>query len=157
MSKDKKIVIAHYFMAKSKKSGRKDFTNKKLQKLIFYAQAWNLVFNNEKIINDKFEAWIHGAAIPSLYRHYKKFGFSQIDEKYEDEEFDTLTEKEKTLLDEIWEVYGKYDADYLELLNHSEEPWQKARQNSTPFEPSRAVISEKDMKSYYGDKLGKVS
>lgn len=152
---DKTVIIAHYFMTKSKEAKRKDFTNKKLQKLMFYAQAWSLVLNKKRLIDDKFEAWVHGAAIPALYRRYKDFAFNPIDEEFDAKEFDSLTDTEKQLLDEVWSVYGKYDANYLELLNHSEEPWQNARQNVSPFESSDAVISETDMKRFYGAKLGR--
>lgn len=151
---DKKIIIAHYFMAKSREQGRTDFTNKKLQKLMFYAQAWSLVLNNQPIIDDKFEAWIHGAAIPALYRVYKDYGWSNITEAFDTSEFSQLTNEERELLDDVWTVYGQnYDADYLELLNHSEEPWQKARQDVAPFESSNAEISEAVMKEFYGRKL----
>lgn len=153
---DKKIVVAHYLMAKNAAEKRKGFTNKKLQKLMFYSQAWSLVLNDKKLIDDKFEAWVHGAAIPSLYGHYKRFGFGDIQENFDKAEFASLGEDEKKLIDMVWAVYGKYDADYLELLNHSEEPWQAARQNVSSFESSSAEISEEDMKRFYGEKLGKV-
>lgn len=150
---DRKIVIAHYLMAKNRAEQRKGFTNKKLQKLMFYAQAWSLVLNDKKLIDDKFEAWIHGAAIPALYGRYKKFGFNDISEDFDESEFSVLDAKDKEILDLVWEVYGKYDADYLEVLNHSEAPWQKARQNTSPLKSSNAVISEEEMKRYYGEKL----
>jgi uncharacterized phage-associated protein len=152
---DKAIVVAHYFMAKSRKSKRSDFSNKKLQKLLYYAQAWSLVLRDKKLLNDRFEAWIHGAAIPAVYRHYKPYGFNNIEEDFDESEFSSLSDDEKRLLDEVWNIYGKYDADYLELLNHSEEPWQKARENISPFEPSAAKISETEMKLFYGAKLKK--
>ena len=150
---DKAIVVAHYFMAKSKADGRRDFTNKKLQKLLYYAQAWNLAIHNKPLLKDKFEAWIHGAALPAIYRRYKQFGFEQIDEEYDEKEFDLLSSQEKELLDEVWEIYGKYDPDYLEAINHSEKPWQEARQDLVMNERSTAKISEKLMKEYYAQKL----
>lgn len=153
---DKKIVVAHYFMAKNIADKKEGFTNKKLQKLLFYSQVWSLVLNDKKLIDDKFEAWVHGAAIPSLYGRYKKFGFGEIHEDFDEAEFSILDDADRRLIDMIWSVYGKYDADYLELLNHSEEPWQNARQGVSPFESSSAEISEKDMKRFYGEKLGKV-
>lgn len=150
---DKTIVVAHYFMAKNKKSKKGDLSNKKLQKLLYYAQAWSLVLHPKKLLSDKFEAWIHGAAIPAVYRRYKDFGYSNISENYDESEFDTLSDTEKKLLDEVWQIYGKYDADYLELLNHSEYPWQNARKSLSPFVSSNTEISEKDMKQFYGGKL----
>jgi len=151
--KQKSVLVAQYFLDKSMKSSRHDLTNKKLQKLLFYAQAWSMVVNNKKLFNDKFEAWIHGAAIPAIYRKYKTFGFNPISESVDENDFQALTDIEKSLLDEVWNIYGKYDADYLELLNHSEEPWQNARKNLSPFESSSSAISESGMKSYYGKKL----
>lgn len=152
---DKKVIVAHYFMAKNLADKKEGFTNKKLQKLLFYAQVWSLVLNDKKLISDKFEAWVHGAAIPTLYGRYKKFGFGEIQEDFDSSEFSALDDKEKKLLDMVWSVYGKYDADYLELLNHSEEPWQNARRGVSPFESSSAEISEKDIKRFYGAKLEK--
>ena len=152
---DKVILVAHYFMAKSKEKGTNDLSNKKLQKLLYYAQAWSLVLRDKKLFKDKFEAWIHGAAIPVVYRRYKQYGFNPIDEKFDEGELESLSEDEKQLLDEVWDVYGKYDADYLEALNHSEEPWQKARRELQPFQPCSMKIDETTMKNFYGAKLEK--
>ncbi len=151
---DKVYVIVRYFMQKSRQAKRNDFTNKKVQKLLFYAQAWSLVLNKKPLFNEKFEAWVHGAAIPKVYRTYSKFGTNQIEEEIEVEEFGKiLSEEEKDLLDNIWEVYGKYDADYLELLNHQEDPWQNARAGMPAGMASNAVIDEGVMREYYGEKL----
>lgn len=43
-------------------------TNKKLQKLCFYAKAWYLALYDENLISEPFEAWVHGAVQPSLYQ-----------------------------------------------------------------------------------------
>lgn len=32
----------------------------KLQKLMFYVQAWNLAFYGETLFCGKFQAWVHG-------------------------------------------------------------------------------------------------
>ena len=53
------------------------------------------------------------------------------------------------VLDAVWQIYGKYDGNYLEYLTHSEEPWQKARQNLSPVESSTNAISATDMRKYY--------
>ena len=152
-TKDKVYIIAHYFMHKSQQEGKRGFTNKKLQKMLFYAQAWSLVLNDRPLFDEKFEAWVHGAAIPKVYKAYSNYGFSEIDEVINVEEFESLGKEDRELLDNVWEVYGKYDADYLELLNHQEEPWQKARAGMPPGMASNAEISEDAMREYYGKKL----
>ncbi len=67
--------IAEYFLWKASNESR-PVTNKKLQKLLYYAQAWSLVLRDKKLFDDKIEAWIHGPAIRKVYLGYKEFGFN---------------------------------------------------------------------------------
>src|SRR5690349_1985396 len=118
----KRIVVsdvADYFLFRAKKESKK-ISNKKLQKLVYYAQAWTLAMTNKPLFSEKIEAWIHGPAIPSLYKKFKKYGSKPIS-------LDQLSSKQPSLssnevLDEVWRVYGKYDANYLEILTHQEDP-----------------------------------
>ena len=59
------------------------------------------------------------------------------------------------ILDEVWRVYGKYDADYLESLTHNEKPWQEAREHLSPKENSNITISLDSMKSYYSSLINR--
>lgn len=152
LPQDKVFSVACYFIEKNKKDN-KGLTNKKLQKLLYYSQAWNLVFKNKELFNEKIEAWVHGPAIKKVYEFFKEFGYKEISENYDDSCISSLSAEELELLDSIWEVYGKYDGDYLEILSHSEEPWQKARKSLAPFEASSNIISTDTMKSYYGQKI----
>ena len=46
----------------------------KLQKLVYYSQAWSLVWDDQLLFNDPIEAWANGPVIRSLYdRHRGKF------------------------------------------------------------------------------------
>jgi uncharacterized phage-associated protein len=141
-----------YFIALSKKSPNKDLTNKKLQKLLYYSQAWNMVLRDKPLFKEDFQAWIHGPAIPEVYQTFKNCGSAVIDIDVNKEDYKALTNDDKKILDEIWRVYGKYDASYLEILSHNEEPWQKARNGCMPYDASRAVISKQGMKEYYEQK-----
>lgn len=141
-----------YFIALSKNLPENNLTNKKLQKLLYYSQAWNLVLRNKPLFKENFEAWVHGPAIPTVYKEFKSFGCSIIRDDIKDEDFKNLSEDDRNILNEIWDVYGKYDGAYLELLTHNEEPWRKARNGCMPYEASSAIISKKDMKDYYEQK-----
>ena len=138
--------VAEYFIDKAHKEGRV-ITNKKLQKVIYYAQAWSLALRDKPIFKDQIEAWIHGPVVNSVYQKYKKYGFGTIEEKVDVEGL--FTENEKKFLDNVWRVYGKKDAEYLELLTHNEEPWQLAREGVEQEKKSKNVISHKLMKIYY--------
>jgi uncharacterized phage-associated protein len=128
-----------------------DLTNKKLQKLLYYTQAWSLVFRNKPLFKEKIEAWIHGPAIPSVYAHYKHYGRLKID--FDENDIEPLLKKfdkeEKELIDLIWNVYGEKDANYLECLTHSEDPWNFARRDISVLDPSNKEITHDSMKKYY--------
>lgn len=154
--KKKVFIVAKYFIWKNKKN-HIGLTNKKLQKLLYYAQAWSLVRRNKKLFQEDIEAWIHGPAIPSVYSEFKKFGFKEIQVDVDEDEFSDLSESEKKILDSVWQVYGKYDADYLELLSHNEEPWIKARNGAPPYNASNSVIDTNVMKDFYGRQIRKAA
>lgn len=143
--------VALYFIYLSNKEN-KLITNKKLQKLVYYAQAWSLVYNHKKLFSEPIEAWVHGPAIRTLYVKYKKFGFEPIREEVG---FDRLniSEQVRKFLDVIWKAYGHLDAGYLEMLTHSEEPWREAREGLQHYESSGNEISLKKMEEYYIEKL----
>lgn len=143
--------ISDYFVWKAFEDGRL-ITNKKVQKLVYYAQAWNLVFVGKALFPDQIEAWIHGPAIRALYSKYKKYGYHPIQAKPTKPKINV---DEKAFLDDLWTVYGAYDADYLEVLSHSEKPWLVARGNADNGEPMAAIIDIEIMREYYGERLRK--
>lgn len=141
-------LIVDYFIWKSN-GENKPITNKKLQKLLYYAQAWNVTIRNKPLFEDKIEAWVHGPAVRSIYFAFKQFGFSPIQKEIKISRIEKIEEKDKTILDEVWKVYGKYDARYLELLTHNEIPWQEARQGAGVCESCSNEINLETMKKYY--------
>jgi len=146
------LDVALYFIKKGVDE-KKPITNKKMQKLVYYAQAWSLVLNKEKLFNERIEAWVHGPAIPSLYKKFMQFGSEPI--VLENSEFENInfSKKQEKLLSNIWQVYGKYPADYLEALSHSELPWQEARGDAPSSQPSNKTIKLETIKTFYARKL----
>ena len=53
-------------------------TNLKLQKLLYYAQAWHLAHFGSPLFSDDIEAWQYGPVIKSIYQKYSKFGNQPI-------------------------------------------------------------------------------
>lgn len=122
-------------------------THQKLQKLCYYAKAWYLAINDENLINESFEAWVHGAVQPLLYQKYRAYGFQLIPMFQGD-----LLQLPEEFLDfsrEIFESYGEFSGDELEKINHQEMPWIKARGDLKPWQSGNTIISDDDMKYYY--------
>lgn len=147
--------IADYFILKNAQTG-KGLSNKKLQKLLYYSQAWSLVVldANKPLFDEPIQAWVHGPAVPRVYGHFKEFVMNDIKKPLDEETLEKeLPESERVFLDEIWDLYGGFDAAYLEALTHRELPWQNARRGLQLYEASTNEITHKDMKDYYGDRL----
>ena len=135
-----------------------DITNKKLQKMVYYAYSWYLTFNNNdskhienRFFVNNFEAWIHGAVDPHLYTKYKKYG-SQYIPKYTGM-LPNFTYDEIDLLNQIVIVYGKYTGNELESICHQEKPWLNARKDCAPGEPSHNKINDCDIFECYASRL----
>jgi uncharacterized phage-associated protein len=132
--------IAEWFLTKE------SMPPKKVQKLCYYAQAWNLALRKEKLIDCSFEAWIHGPVCPELYAKYKNYGWSFIPKEKEH----VVTDPEDLdMLESVWLTYGKYDGQQLESLTHKELPWLNARRGFGTWDNSSNKISEEDMESFY--------
>lgn len=159
--------IAKYIIAQSDNCGDL-ITNKKLQKLLYYVKAWGLVYfkNNGGIIEDTFEAWIHGPVCPALYAEYKDFGYNPLKIEYEglssSEYIENFKEKfgdsdlHKDMIDLIDVVFGKYaplTSLQLELLSHTEQPWLEAREGLEPIEKGHNIINEETMYKFYSAKI----
>lgn len=118
----------------------------KLQKLLYYLQAWSLVFNDEPLFENALEAWIHGPVVPSVYRAYKHLGASRIQDNGSKP---TLEERQENVLQAVLSTYGSRDGRFLENLTHSEDPWVKARLGLAATDKSSRKISLQDMKNFY--------
>lgn len=165
--------VADYFLRLVDEDAGDGISNLKLQKLVYYAQAWHLAITDEPLFLDEIEAWKHGPVVPSLYIKYKRFGWESIRPsaiapavlsmkpwepsviRRSKTSVALVKKATKAILGDVWETYGQFSAKRLEELTHSEDPWIDARQGCKPHEASSAVISRETMHRYYAQ-LGDV-
>ena len=134
------FALAKAFLSISK------MTNKKLQKLCYYAKAWYLALYDRNLISEQFQAWVHGAVQPALYQKYKQYGFGDIPKFKNIQE---IPEEFLSFANEIYASYGHLTGDELEHINHQETPWLEARGDCRPWEKCSNEISEQSMKLFY--------
>lgn len=140
--------IADTIVALSRERGG-DITNLKLQKLLYYAQAWHLAFSAKPLFLDAIEAWVHGPVVPSVFRRFREYRWRPIDCAFEPCDDNSVVKHIASVLN----AYGKFDASQLERLTHSEEPWINARRGLAPDISSCNVISHHAMRQYYAQRL----
>ncbi|MBW2062839.1 MAG: SocA family protein [Deltaproteobacteria bacterium] len=138
--------VADYFLWKASETGEL-LTNLKLQKLVFYAQAFHLAVFDKPLFQDDFEAWVYGPVCPTLYREYKEFGWNPICRDSINKL--NFTPDAEELLEEISDLFLGESAYNLQRRTHREDPWANARQGLPPDTPSHNIISKETMKKYY--------
>ncbi len=135
-------------------------SHKKLQKLLYYVESWNMVHLGNPMIDEDFQAWVHGPVLPSLYHELKGYGFNDL--KVVADENDTpdelinniiaenkITEDQLALIDSVLQKYATLNSFQLELLTHSEAPWIEARGACPPHQSCTNTISKERMKEFY--------
>jgi uncharacterized phage-associated protein len=119
----------------------------KLQKLVYYAQAWALVWDEKPLFRARIEAWASGPVCPTLYRHHRGEFLLRTWQWGNPE---ALTDVERDTVDAVLEFYGDKDPQWLSDLTHAEAPWGNARRGLPVGARSDAEITPAAMAEYYG-------
>ncbi len=125
-------------------------TNLKLQKLVYYSQAWFLAIYEKPLFPQKFQAGIFGPIQPELFAKYKRFDDEPI--RNGNPKWDVPKYISQHIAD-VMEAYGGLSAFDLERLACSETPWKEARGDIPYDADSTAIIDETTMKKFYMSKI----
>lgn len=120
----------------------------KLQKLAYYSQAWNLVWEESPLFDNRFEAWANGPVSPALYERHRGM-FIASAENFPDADVNALSDAQRQNIDTVLEHLGDKSAQWLSDLTHSEAPWIDARGGLEPTARSNAEITPAAMHEYY--------
>ena len=116
-------------------------SNLKLQKVIYFIQAFFLISTSEPCFKEKIEAWDFGPVVPEAYREYNQFGSSNIPrvsyivefdsediwnstvKRYED---NSICEDDQKRIEEVVDKFSEYSATDLVAITHDQAPWKDA-------------------------------
>lgn len=137
------IDVAKYILTQ-----RGKMSTMKLQKLCYYAQVWSLVWDDEPLFDEDFQAWANGPICPELFNVTQgKFSVVADDEPGD---ISHLTDIQRDTIDRVLEHYGDKNAQWLSDLTHFESPWKDARKGIPFGTPCDNVITKESMGMYYG-------
>jgi uncharacterized phage-associated protein len=134
--------VAAYILKK-----RGSMSAMKLQKLVYYSQAWHLVWEDEPLFADHIQAWANGPVAPALYKEHRgKFTVGT----WPAGDAGRLRPSQRSSVDAVLEYYGDKSAFWLSELTHREAPWKDAREGVGPGEPCSNEIKKAAMAEFYG-------
>lgn len=123
------LDVAAYIVRRFAKDGQdNDLTQLKLQKLLYYAQGYELADKGKPLFPDVVQAWEYGPVVPSVYSAFEEHGITGralIDVcPFGDPE--AVPEESRELLDDVLDVRGQFSANSLVRMTHKESPWLDA-------------------------------
>ena len=121
-------------------------TTMKLQKLVYYSQAWSLVWDEKPLFEEKIEAWANGPVVRNLFDYHR--GMYEISEMAIGNPR-LLDQNQQETVDAVLEYYGHRSSQWLIDLSHMEDPWIHARRGLPPLERGNRVIPLDVMAHYY--------
>lgn len=122
-------------------------TAMKLQKLLYYSQAWSLVWDESPLFHEGIEAWANGPVVPAIYdRHRGEFRINE----WPVGDPAALDSDQKETVDAVLEYYGDKPAQWLSDLTHAEAPWRDARRGLPDGVRGQVEITHQSMAEYYG-------
>ena len=135
--------VAKYILQK-----KGSLTAMKLQKLLYYCQAWSLVWDEKPLFENTIQAWVNGPVLPAVYNYHRGQYF--VEEKdFPSADSACLNTEQRETVDAVLGYYGDKSAQWLIDLTHSEEPWKQARVGLAPGERGNREITHAAMADYY--------
>ena len=147
----KAIDVANWFINQFDKESGDVITHLKLQKLIYFSEAWSQVLLDRELFSENMEAWSHGPVVREVFSQFKSFGLNPLDATDDVIEFDSDV---KDVLLQVMETYGNVSAKALEHLTHQDIPWKEARGDLSPEVKCSNSISKQSIKSFFNEKYG---
>jgi uncharacterized phage-associated protein len=139
----------------------------KLQKLLFYAHAWYLAYNDRPLFAEDVEAWPWGPVVRPIYYQTRNCRKAPISSRLTELRFDPqsplqsrfvdadVTDPDVTaFLDRIWDVHKPYTGIQLSNSTHAKgEPWTIIKDQYGSLE-TKPVIPNDLIAAVYRGKLG---
>lgn len=146
------LDVAAWFLNEIDRKAGDSITNLKLQKLVYYAQAWSVALLNQPLFPEEIEAWAHGPVVEGVYQKYKEYRYDAIPRSPRKPSF---TPQELTVLEDVLAIYGEHSARFLEDLTHDEDPWRTTWGDRPPTSRSRQQIPLARMRNFYRRQYGR--
>lgn len=145
-------LVANYFLQAVDSDSGDNITHLKLQKLIYYAQAWWLANFNRALFDEDMEAWAHGPVTPSIWRKYRE---SRWDPLFLSDGAEMPPSDIQEFLAVVWDKYGEFSAKKLEQMTHNDAPWRDVRGGLPPEAKCTEVIPMEAIRDFYAKKIDK--
>ena len=134
-------VAAYILVKKGSVSARK------LQLLVYYSQAWSLVWDERPLFKSRIEAWATGPVCQVLHDRLRS---QQLVSAFPYGTASALTNDQRETVNSVLYYYGDRSDRFLVDLALSERPWRETREEISHGVNSNDEITWVILVEYYG-------
>ena len=149
--------VCDFVILRAKSDEDIPLNNLKLQKLLYYVQAWHLAFYDSPFFNGKFQAWVHGPVNREIYDRFRstKYLYSEITVRdvINPNCVESLDVEDRNHINNVLDTYLQFSGIQLESMTHNEIPWLFARQGYSSVHSCEVELDENIMKKYFKSKI----
>lgn len=143
--------VAKWFINRVDRESGEAMTHLKVQKLLYFSQAYYLANFKTPLFEEDFEAWAHGPVLRSVFNDYSGSKWEALPPTDEPEIDEAICD----YLEAVYANFGKFSAKQLERISHDHTPWKDARGGLPPEARCNTVIPKEHIQKYYGDRIKK--
>lgn len=143
------IDVANFFidMANANSEVEDFMTNLRVNKLLYFSQAWSLVRRGKPLFSEELQAWKYGPVVPCVYQTFKPCGKEPISSVSGDYSPEVFSCDELELLIDVIREYGKYSTPALVEMTHAVgTPW-----TDIYVPDSNNVITQDSLSKYFSN------
>lgn len=131
----------------------------KLQKLLYYCEAYHLAYFDTPLVHQEFEAWVHGPVCRDVFSQLKSKALLYSDIAFMGDYDPTetlrhlLTTDQVQVIEDTASELATWTGLQLEATTHNEKPWIEARYGLSPADKSTRIISKETMMVFYKSEI----
>jgi uncharacterized phage-associated protein len=136
--------VAQYVLSKLEEP----CTTMKLHKLLYYCQAWYLVWEDKPLFKENIEAWANGPVVRALFNYHQGMYWA-TPEQLTLGNPSKLNDIQRDDINNVLAFYGNKSSQWLINQTHIESPWLNARKGLLPSERGNRIIPLEAISEYY--------
>ncbi|GEM_PF-568261 len=145
------IDVANWFINQFDKESGDVITHLKVQKLLYFSEAWCQLLLDRELFSENMEAWAHGPVVREVFEAFKDSDWEPLNVGGELVDFD---EDVTDVLEQVLETYGGMSAKTLEYMTCQAQPWKEVRGSLAPEARCTDIIRKESIKEYFKNKYG---
>jgi uncharacterized phage-associated protein len=142
--------VAKWFINRVDRESGESITHLKVQKLLYFAEAWYQVLHGKDLFNEQIEAWAHGPVVREVYGKLSDYGWQALPPI--DPTMLEFPEDVQGALELVVDLYDRFGAKQLESITHTDRPWLDARGGLAPEARCTAPIDKSAIRAYFKEK-----